>query len=172
MPAQVTLLVGTRKGCFLLESDADRRDWRIRGPFCDGWPIYHAIRDESTGALYAAAASEWHGAGVWRSGDDGETWTLSSEGLAYGDPKKTGSVYNFKNLDKSPVKDGVWYDYTIVVKDRTVTISLNGEKVNEYTEPADSKSRLNGGYIAFQCHDPKSKIEFRTIRVKNLDAKK
>jgi len=91
---------------------------------------------------------------------------------SYGDPKKTGSVYNFKNLDKSPVPDGVWYDYTIIVKDRTVTIALNGKTVNEYTEKEGSKSRLNGGHIAFQCHDPKSKIEFRTIRVKSLDEKK
>ncbi len=77
------LLVGTRKGCFLLESDEDRRDWALRGPFCEGWPVYHAIHDRSTGAIYAAAASEWHGSAVWRSPDLGETWTLSSEGLAY-----------------------------------------------------------------------------------------
>src|SRR5438067_5196937 len=77
------LLVGTRKGCFLLESDADRRDWEVRGPFCEGWPVYHAIHDASSGAIYAAAASEWHGSAVWRSPDLGETWTLSSEGLAY-----------------------------------------------------------------------------------------
>ena len=83
MPATVTVLVGTRKGCFLLEADADRRDWNVRGPFCDGWPIYHAIHDPSSGAYYAAAASEWHGAGVWRSEDNAESWTLSSEGLSY-----------------------------------------------------------------------------------------
>ncbi len=51
MPARVTVLVGTRKGCFLLESDADRRDWSRRGPCCDGWPIYHAIHDPATGAF-------------------------------------------------------------------------------------------------------------------------
>src|ERR1700690_2330744 len=77
------LLVGTRKGCFVLESDDERSDWKIRGPFCEGWPIYHAVQDPASGALYAAAASEWHGAGVWRSGDLGETWELSSEGLGY-----------------------------------------------------------------------------------------
>src|SRR5438045_5701727 len=77
------LLIGTRKGCFLLESDADRRDWTLRGPFCEGWPVYHAIHDPFTGAIYAAAASEWHGSAVWRSPDLGETWSLSSEGLAY-----------------------------------------------------------------------------------------
>jgi photosystem II stability/assembly factor-like uncharacterized protein len=82
MPRTV-LLVGTRKGCFLLESDGDRRDWKLRGPFCEGWPVYHAVHDPVSGAIYAAAASEWHGAGVWRSSDLGETWELSSEGLVY-----------------------------------------------------------------------------------------
>ena len=43
------LLVGTRKGAFLLESDADRRDWNVRGPFCEGWPVYHAVHDASDG---------------------------------------------------------------------------------------------------------------------------
>src|SRR5436190_8679206 len=83
--ARTILLVGTRKGCFLLESDADRRDWTVRGPFCEGWPIYHAVHDADSGAIYAAAASEWHGAGVWRSPDLGESWELSSEGLGYAD---------------------------------------------------------------------------------------
>jgi photosystem II stability/assembly factor-like uncharacterized protein len=77
------LLIGTRKGCFLLESDGDRRDWELRGPYCEGWPVYHAVHDASTGSIYAAAASEWHGSAVWRSTDLGETWTLSSEGLSY-----------------------------------------------------------------------------------------
>ena len=83
--ASVVVLVGTRKGCFVLESDPDRRAWSVRGPYCEGWPVYHATADPSTGAFYAAAASEWHGAGVWRSDDLGETWQLSSEGLAFAD---------------------------------------------------------------------------------------
>ena len=43
---QVVLMVGTRKGLFVLESDAGRRDWSIRGPFCDGWPVYNAAYDD------------------------------------------------------------------------------------------------------------------------------
>jgi photosystem II stability/assembly factor-like uncharacterized protein len=82
---QTVVLVGTRKGCFLLTSDADRRDWEVRGPFCEGWPIYHAVYDDASGTIYAAAASEWHGATVWRSADLGETWEQSSEGLGYGE---------------------------------------------------------------------------------------
>jgi photosystem II stability/assembly factor-like uncharacterized protein len=85
MATQVVLLVGTRKGCFILESDEDRRDWGVRGPYCDGWPIYNTAYDADSGAIYAAASSEWHGAGIWRSADLGETWQLSSEGLGYGE---------------------------------------------------------------------------------------
>jgi len=81
--ARTLLLVGTRKGLFILESEQDRRDWKIRGPLCESWPVYHAVYDGDTGSIYAAAASEWHGSAVWRSRDLGETWALSSEGLAY-----------------------------------------------------------------------------------------
>src|SRR5579864_4678276 len=81
--SKTLLLIGTRKGAFVLESDADRRDWKLRGPYCEGWPVYHAVHDAGTGAIYAAAASEWHGSAVWRSNDLGETWALSSEGLSY-----------------------------------------------------------------------------------------
>ena len=83
--SKTLVMVGTRKGCFLLESDERRLEWEVRGPFCEGWPIYHVVRDGDSGAIYAAAASEWHGASVWRSPDLGETWTQSSEGLEYGD---------------------------------------------------------------------------------------
>src|SRR5262249_353020 len=77
------LLVGTRKGCFVMESDADRRDWTLRGPYCEGWPVYHAVHDGASDTIYAAAASEWHGSAIWRSADRGETWTHSSGGVPY-----------------------------------------------------------------------------------------
>ena len=91
--AKTLLLVGTRKGAFLLESE-DRRDWSLRGPLCESWPVYHAIYDPGSGSIYAAAASEWHGSAVWRSTDLGETWSLSSEGIGYGvdDPRKVSKV--------------------------------------------------------------------------------
>jgi len=80
--AAITVLLGTTKGAFLLDSDADRRDWQIRGPFCDGWPINHVLGDPATGALWAAGGSNWHGPGIWRSVDGGQNWTLSKDNLA------------------------------------------------------------------------------------------
>ena len=59
--SRTVLLVGTRKGLFMLESDADRGDWSLRGAYCEGWPVYHAVYDKSSGAIYADAATEWQG---------------------------------------------------------------------------------------------------------------
>jgi photosystem II stability/assembly factor-like uncharacterized protein len=99
--SKTLLLVGTRKGCFLLESDADRKDWSVRGPLCESWPVYHAVHDAASGAMYAAAESEWHGSAVWRSTDLGETWALSSEGLAYDedDGRKVSKVATLGVVD-------------------------------------------------------------------------
>src|SRR5271170_6256769 len=92
--SRTILLIGTRKGLFILESDEGRSSWKTRGPLCESWPVYHAIHDAGSGAIYAAAASEWHGSAVWRSSDLGETWEHSSEGLGYGDddPRKVSKV--------------------------------------------------------------------------------
>jgi photosystem II stability/assembly factor-like uncharacterized protein len=92
--ARTLLLIGTRKGLFTLESDEDRRDWNLRGPLCESWPVYHAVLDRDSGTIYAAAASDWHGSAVWRSDDLGETWAHSSEGLSYGegDARKVSKV--------------------------------------------------------------------------------
>jgi photosystem II stability/assembly factor-like uncharacterized protein len=94
--SKTVLLVGTRKGLFVMESDADRRDWNVRGPYCEGWPVYHAVYDNDSGAIYAAAASEWHGSAVWKSTDLGETWTHSSEGLTYEDGRRFSKVSNLE----------------------------------------------------------------------------
>jgi photosystem II stability/assembly factor-like uncharacterized protein len=80
---RVLLLVGTPKGAFILESDAERRSWTTRGPLCEGWPIHDLIVEPDTGAILAGGGSPWYGPAVWRSEDLGETWTHSSEGLAY-----------------------------------------------------------------------------------------
>ncbi len=85
MADRTALLVGTRKGLFVLGGDTDRRTWQIRGPLCDGWPIHDTAFDPASGAIFAAGGSPWYGPAVWRSDDLGASWTHSSEGLTYGD---------------------------------------------------------------------------------------
>ena len=80
---KVLLLIGTKKGAFILESDAARRSFELRGPFCEAWPINHIIADTATSTLYAGGGNEWFGPAVWKSTDLGATWTHSSAGLAY-----------------------------------------------------------------------------------------
>jgi BNR-Asp box repeat protein/BNR/Asp-box repeat protein len=101
---RTVLLVGTRKGAFILESDAGRKKWSTRGPMCEGWPIHAMAIDPASRTVLAAGGSGWYGPAVWRSDDLGKTWTHSSAGLTYGDdgPKietvwgvaqKNGTVY-------------------------------------------------------------------------------
>jgi len=85
MAKKVLVLLGTKKGAFILESDARRRSWELRGPYCETWPLNHVIADPSNGAIYAAGGNEWFGPAVWKSPDLGKTWTHSSEGLSYGE---------------------------------------------------------------------------------------
>ena len=94
----------------------------------------------------------------------------------HGDPKKTGSLYNIKNvMDKSPAKDNEWFTQNITVKDNHVTVKVNGEVVNEWTQPDDFKredgwkdAKLNRGTFALQGHDPGSETHYRSVKVKPL----
>jgi photosystem II stability/assembly factor-like uncharacterized protein len=83
----VLLLVGTRKGLFLLRGDDDRRRFELDGPHLTGWDVFHAVTDPRDGALYACANNFVYGATVHRSDDLGKTWQRS-EGL--GLPEESG----------------------------------------------------------------------------------
>ncbi|MBN9670023.1 WD40/YVTN/BNR-like repeat-containing protein [Roseibium aggregatum] len=74
---EISLLIGTTKGAFLICGGTDRTGWTVRGPFCDGWPINHVIGDGDSGTIWAGGGGDWNGAGVWRSTDGGETWEVT-----------------------------------------------------------------------------------------------
>ena len=74
MAVRTLVLLGTKKGAFIAESDAERGAWRLRGPFCETWPMNHVIADPATGAILGTGGNEWFGPAVWRSDDLGESW--------------------------------------------------------------------------------------------------
>lgn len=94
------------------------------------------------------------------------------------DRVRTGSLYHVEDvLDNSPAKDDVWFTEAIVVKDNTITVSVDGKQTVTWTQPADwnggregpGRSITGPGTIAFQAHDPKSVVFYRNVRIKSLD---
>jgi hypothetical protein len=92
------------------------------------------------------------------------------------DPRKTGSIYAVKDvMNNSPAKDNVWFTEHIIVKDKTITVKVDGKTVAEYTEEPGRKAgkdftrKLDEGTFALQAHDPKSIVRYKNIRVKRLD---
>lgn len=95
----------------------------------------------------------------------------------HGDPKKSSSLYDVKNVADPGVKDEVWYTQHIIVTGRKIVLKINDKVMVEYTEPEnkeahskDFERRLisEGGTIAFQAHDPKSRAYFKDIMIKKL----
>ncbi|MDL4820950.1 WD40/YVTN/BNR-like repeat-containing protein [Actinomadura opuntiae] len=71
----VRVLVGTRKGAFVLTADGKREKWEVSGPHFGGWEIYHlAGSPADPSRLYAAQSTGWFGQVIQRSDDGGETW--------------------------------------------------------------------------------------------------
>ncbi len=71
----VRVLVGTRKGAFILTADGKRQAWQVSGPHFGGWEIYHLKGSPvDPNRLYASQSSAWFGQVVHRSDDGGQTW--------------------------------------------------------------------------------------------------
>jgi photosystem II stability/assembly factor-like uncharacterized protein len=80
----VRVLVGTRKGAFILTSDGARKDWTVDGPFFAGWEIYHAKGSPvDPNRIYVSQSTGWHGQLIQRSDDGGKTFTPVGNDFRY-----------------------------------------------------------------------------------------
>jgi BNR/Asp-box repeat len=113
--ARVRVLVGTRKGAFLLTSDGARRDWTIEGPHFGGWEVLHVNGSSvDPDRLYASQWTDWHGQVVQRSDDGGKSWEPVGNEFKYEGETGTHQWYDgtahpweFKrawHLEPSPVE--------------------------------------------------------------------
>jgi photosystem II stability/assembly factor-like uncharacterized protein len=80
----IRLLVGTRKGAFILTSSGVRAKWDITGPLFSGWEVYH-LKSSPADAdrLYAAPSTAWFGQMIHRSDDGGRTWETVGNKFIY-----------------------------------------------------------------------------------------
>ena len=80
----VRVLVGTRKGAFVLTSDGTRKAWDVSGPHFAGWEIYHVKGSRADpNRIYASQSSSWFGQQIQRSDDGGKTWEPVDNKFAY-----------------------------------------------------------------------------------------
>ena len=96
--SSVRVLVGTRKGAFVLTADGTRKDWVIDGPHFPGWEIYHLSSSPADPErLYASQCSDWFGQVIHRSNDGGKTWETMGNEFEY-----QGEAGNHQWYDGTP----------------------------------------------------------------------
>lgn len=136
----LTILVGTTKGVFLIDGGRDRSGWTVRGPFCDGWPINHVIGDPETGTIWAGGGGDWHGAGVWRSDDGGATWEVTRLSPGQMDEWAANDADFAAMIGWTPGKlpfDGVF--------SQVWSLGKSGDTLLAGTKPANLLSSQDGG---------------------------
>ena len=114
----VRVLVGTKKGAFVLSADGKRSNWTVDGPFFAGWEIYHLKGSPvDPNRIYVSQTSGWFGQLVQRSDDGGKTWF--QPGVAPGEaapsfPNKAPNrfVYDTSASTGKPLTTHQWYDGT------------------------------------------------------------
>jgi photosystem II stability/assembly factor-like uncharacterized protein len=112
------VLVGTRKGAFVLTSDGTRKRWDISGPHFGGWEIYHLKGSPvDPDRLFASQTSSWFGQIIQRSDDGGKTWeTPGGEKMPdpYDPPAGVSNkfVYDTSPETGKPLTTHQWYDGT------------------------------------------------------------
>jgi photosystem II stability/assembly factor-like uncharacterized protein len=91
----VRVLVGTRKGAFLLTSDERRQDWKVSGPQFAGWEVYHlAGSPADPDRLYASQSTGWFGQLIQRSDDGGASWEPVGNDFSYAGVPGTHQWYD------------------------------------------------------------------------------
>jgi photosystem II stability/assembly factor-like uncharacterized protein len=119
--AAIRVLVGTRKGAFILTADGTRRQWSVDGPLFAGWEVYHMKGSPADpDRIYASQSSSWFGQIIQRSSDGGKTWEQPASmddppqkdelGMPRGESNKF--VYDTSPETGRPLTTHMWYDGT------------------------------------------------------------
>jgi hypothetical protein len=118
--SKVRVLVGTRKGAFILSADGKREKWEVSGPHFAGWEIYHLKGSTvDPNRIYCSQSSGWFGQIIQRSDDGGKSWfqpgtppgeTKTPDGMPKGESNKF--KYDDSKETGAPLTTHQWYDGT------------------------------------------------------------
>jgi hypothetical protein len=93
--AGVRVLVGTRKGAFVLTADGTRKDWTVTGPHFGGWEVYHLKGSPADpNRVYASQSTSWFGQLIQRSDDGGQSWEPVGKDFTYDGVPGTHQYYD------------------------------------------------------------------------------
>ena len=110
--SRIRVLVGTRKGAFILTADGTRRQWEVNGPLFAGWEMYHLKGSPvAPERLYASQTSGWFGQVIQRSDDGGKTWA-TPDGSPIPKPGEFPQGESNKFTYAGEVGTHKWYDGT------------------------------------------------------------
>ncbi|MEX0963921.1 MAG: hypothetical protein WDZ52_07780 [Pseudohongiellaceae bacterium] len=118
--SKIRILAGTRKGAFIITSDAQRKQWQIDGPHFGGWEIYHMTASPvNPERIYASQTSDWFGQIIQRSDDGGKTWQQPGTPPGTVEPSQDSPpaasnkfAYDVSEATGKPLTTHQWYDGT------------------------------------------------------------
>ena len=141
--AGVRVLVGTRKGAFVLTSDGRRREWRIDGPHFGGWEVYHLKGSPADpDRIWASQSGGWFGQVVQRSDDGGASWAPVGNDFTYdGD---AGTHQDFDGTPKPWAFTRVWHLEPSLTDPQTVYAGVEDAALFKSTDGGASWSELSG----------------------------
>jgi photosystem II stability/assembly factor-like uncharacterized protein len=141
--SRVRVLVGTRKGAFILESDAKRQTWDVSGPHFGGWEIYHLKGSPvDPNRIYASQSSGWSGQVMQRSDDAGKTWVPVGNQFAY-----EGEVGTHQWYDGTPHPwefKRVWHLEPSLTEADTVYAGVEDAAIFRSTDAGQNWQELRG----------------------------
>ena len=119
--SKIRVLIGTKKGAFILTADGKRKQWNVDGPHFAGWELYHLKGSPADpNRLFASQTSSWFGQIIQRSDDGGKTWyqpgtppgepTTTPDGMPKGESNKF--VYDTSPETGKPLTTHQHYDGT------------------------------------------------------------
>src|SRR2546427_2702132 len=139
----VRLLIGTRKGAFVLTSDERRQNWKVDGPQFAGWEVYHVNGSPADpNRLYASQSRGWFGQVLQRSDDGGATWQAAGNEFHYEGTPGTHKWYD--NSDHPYEFARVWHLEPSLSDPDTVYAGVEDAALFKSTDGAKTWEELPG----------------------------